>query len=150
MTEKNYVVNAKTPKGTIVTVRGDSAEELDHNIDQYIDRGISAKIAMFEQDVVSGGSAVTQVAQAFNATIVNETPIQQQQSFAPVPPPVQQVAVSGSGTATRQCIHGVMTKREGTGQWGLYRAFYCPTEKGTPDQCKAIYLKKTDPEWNTF
>lgn len=154
MTEKNYVVNAKTAKGTIVTVRGDSAQELDANIDAYIDAGISSKIAMFEADVISGGnvaptqtiSALDVVAQAFpEATVISETPIAQAPSFAPVPPP-QATAQPVVGAKT--CPHGPMTPRKGSGAKGEWKAYFCPAPKG--QQCDPQWLNRSMPEWNTI
>ncbi len=49
MTEKNYVVNVKTSKGTIVTARGDSAEELISNINALVAEGAADAIATLEQ-----------------------------------------------------------------------------------------------------
>lgn len=151
MAEKNYVVNSKTAKGTIVTVRGDSAQELDANLDAYINLGISAKIAIFEADVISGGndvstqSAVDLVAQTFGGTVISETPIAQAPSFAPVPPP-QATAQPQVGGKT--CAHGVMTPRKGTGQKGEWKAYFCPAPKG--QQCDPAWLNRSMPEWNNI
>lgn len=145
MTEKNYVVNSKTPKGTIVTVRGDSAQELNANISDYIDKGISAMIAMFEADVLSGGNTVDPIAlvqQSLGATVVAETPT----TFAPVPPPVQaQPTVAGG----RTCSHGPMTARKGQGQKGEWKGFFCPSTVKA-EQCAVQWLNRKDPEWNTI
>lgn len=144
MTEKNYVVNVKTAKGTIVTVRGDSAKELDANLDAYIDGGLSAKIAMLENDVVSGGNdAVAQVSAALGATVVSETST----SFAPVPPPVAQAP---AGVGGKSCVHGPMVKRTGVGAKGEWRAHFCPTPKGTADQCAPAFAPRGSAEWNSF
>lgn len=144
--EKNYVLNVKTKAGTIFTVRGDTYQEFLTNVNASIDAAVEVPIAMLETALATP-SAVTVVSNTLGATpVVQEQP----QGFAPVPPPVAQSGGSVAGTAQRQCVHGTMTKREGSGQWGPYKAFYCPTPKDTPGQCKPVYLKANDPEWASF
>ena len=148
MTEKNYVVNVKTAKGTIVTARGDSAEELMNNIEALIKQGAGDVIAVLEQ-VLTGAqpvppshSAVDTVVASLGGTVVQET------TFAPVPPPVQAVAPLVAGT--RSCSHGTMVTRKGSGAKGEWKGYFCPTPKGTPDQCTPEWVTKKDPEWNTI
>jgi hypothetical protein len=146
--ESNYVVNVKTKANTIVTVRGNSAEEFSQNIGELIQHGVNDHIAALEELFLgTGNAAVATVIAAVNGNVVSDAP-----HFLPVPPPASAAPVApvGGGTAERSCIHGQMTKREGNGQWGPYKAFYCPTPKGTPDQCKPSYVKPNDPEWATF
>lgn len=147
--ESNYVVNVKTKVGTIITVRGNDATEFETNINALIGNGLNNSIAAMEelflgtQPSQSSNTGVNTVVAALGGKVISETP-----TFAPVAPPTGGgVAV---GTATRSCIHGSMTKREGVGPYGPYKAFMCPTPKGTPDQCKAIYLKANDPDYATF
>jgi hypothetical protein len=152
--ESSYVVNVKTKVGTIITVRGNDATEFENNINALIGNGVNNSIAAMEelflgtQPSQSSNSGVNTVVAALGGTVINETPIPAAAPFAPVAPP----AVIGvvAGTASRSCIHGVMTKREGVGPYGPYKAYMCPTPKGTPDQCKAIYLKTNDPDYATF
>ena len=152
MAEKNYVVNVKTKLGTIITVRGDSAAELDANIDGYIDRGLSAKIGMLENDVVVHSQAVpltvpqhdpvALVAETFGAT-----PVAPPQTFAPVPPPAATAPVA---TGAKTCPHGPMVARQGSGAKGPWKGWMCPTPKGTPGQCEPVWLNRSMPEWNEF
>lgn len=148
MTEKNYVVNVKTTKGTIVTARGDSAEELMNNIEALIKQGAGDVIAVLEQvltgaqPVPPSNSAVDTVVASLGGTVVSETP-----SFAPVPPPVQ---ASPLVAGTRSCSHGTMVTRKGSGAKGEWKGYFCPTPKGTPDQCQPQWVTKKDPEWNTI
>lgn len=66
-------------------------------------------------------------------------------SFAPVAPPV------GASAGDRTCSHGVMIKRTGQGAKGEWRAWFCPTPKGTADQCKPQFADRKSPaEWNAF
>jgi predicted RNase H-like HicB family nuclease len=149
MTEKNYVVNVKTAKGTIVTARGDSAEELIENIEQLVKQGAAGVIATLEA-VLTGApqeppsySAVDTVVDALGGTVVQET------SFAPVPPPAY-AAPAQSIAGTRTCSHGTMVTRKGSGPKGEWKGYFCPTPKGTADQCTPQWVTKKDPEWNTI
>lgn len=148
MSEKNYVLNVKTKAGTIFTVRGDTYQEFVSNVNAAIDASVEVPIGMLESSLVASG-AVANIATALGGTpmpVADVAPA----GFAPVPPPVAAPVAVAAGSAGRQCIHGPMTKREGTGQWGPYKAYYCPTPKGTPDQCKPIYIKPNDADWATF
>ena len=156
--ESNYVVNVKTKVGTIITVRGTDATEFEANINALIGNGINNSIAAMEelflgmQPSQPSNTGVNTVVAALGGTVISETPIPVAAPaavFAPVAPPVSNATIT-AGTASRSCIHGEMTKREGEGPYGHYKAFMCPTPKGTPDQCKAIYLKKTEPDYATF
>lgn len=152
--ESNYVVNVKTKVGTIITVRGNDATEFENNINALIGNGINNSIAALEelflntQPSQSSNGGIGTVVAALGGTVISETPIPAPAQFAPVAPP--SVVGVTAGTASRSCIHGGMTKREGVGPYGPYKAFMCPTPKGTPDQCKAIYLKANDPDYATF
>jgi hypothetical protein len=50
----------------------------------------------------------------------------------------------------RSCKHGIMTPRTGSGAKGPWKAYMCPSAKGTPDQCEPVWLRRNDPEWNAF
>jgi hypothetical protein len=155
--ESSYVVNVKTKVGTIITVRGADATEFENNINALISNGVNNSIAAMEELFLNvqpsqpSNSGIDTVVNALGGTVVSETPIPSAVPtavFAPVAPPTG-VGVA-AGTASRSCIHGGMTKREGVGPYGPYKAFMCPTAKGTPDQCKAVYLKPSDPDYATF
>lgn len=150
MSEKNYVVNVKTAKGTIVTARGDSAEELISNINALVAEGAGDAIATLEQ-VLTGvpqappsSSAVDTVLDALGGTVISETVTP---AFAPVPPPTAQ-ASSAPAVGARMCQHGPMTPRKGSGAKGEWKGLFCPTPKGTAGQCEPIWLNRSMPEWN--
>lgn len=150
MTEKNYVVNVKTKNNTIFTVRADSAEELNSNITEVINFGVNDSVLALEELLlgvqVTAPSAVDLVTSTLGATVISETPIAPAPSFAPVPPPVATPVVAGQ----RVCNHGPMVTRKGMGAKGEWKGFFCPTPKGTPDQCAPEWITKRDPEWNTI
>jgi hypothetical protein len=155
--ESSYVVNVKTKVGTIITVRGADATEFENNINALIGNGVNNSIAAMEelflgtQPSQPNNSGINTVVNALGGTVISETPIPVAApvAFAPIVPPVGNTTIT-AGTASRSCIHGNMTKREGEGPYGHYKAFMCPTEKGTVGQCKAIYLKSNDPDYATF
>lgn len=150
MTEKNYVVNVKTSKGTIVTARGDSAEELIENIEQLVKQGAADVIATLEA-VLTGTppvspsvSAVDTVVNALGGTVVSEAST----GFAPVPPPTSTPLPTSAGQVS--CSHGSMIGRKGNGAKGEWKGFFCPTPKGTADQCTPQWLTKKDVAWNSI
>ena len=147
--EKNYVVNVKTKAGTIVTARGDSAEELVANINDLIAQGANDSITALEE-LFTGVSTprvlatdpVALVQASLGGEVVAEVP-----AFAPKAPPVGVSAPAGND---KMCIHGAMVKRTGNGAKGEWRAFFCPTPKGTADQCSPTFANRNTPEWNSF
>jgi hypothetical protein len=64
---------------------------------------------------------------------------------APSGPPA-----SFTSAAVKQCVHGDMVARTGSGSKGPWRGWFCPTPKGTADQCSAIFINRGTPEWNAF
>jgi len=143
--EKNVTVTVKTKRGSLVTLRGDTPEEFVNKVSEAYNLGFGLAVESFEDFVLSTTpDAVQTVIETLGGEVI------QPPAFAPVAPPVVAQAATAVGTAVRQCAHGVMTKREGTGPYGPYKAYMCPTAKGTPDQCKAVYLKANEPEWQTF
>lgn len=154
MTEKNYVVNVKTAKGTIVTARGDSAEELISNVNALVAQGAADAIATLEQvltgaqPVPPSNTAVDIVANALGGTVISETPVVAPPAFAPVPPPASAAPPTSAGQVS--CSHGSMIGRKGNGAKGEWKGYFCPTPKGTPDQCPPQWLTKKDPAWNSI
>jgi hypothetical protein len=151
--EKNISVTVKTRRGNLVTFRGDEPEEFVTRVREALVSDVATTIAALEDFILDTEATPTDlVVNAFNG--VAEEPQQYvpvTPTFAPVPPPPGPgIPPSGMGTAVRACVHGNMTKREGTGQWGPYKAFYCPTPKGAPDQCKPVYVKPNEADWNNF
>jgi hypothetical protein len=151
MSEKNYVVNVKTAKGTIVTARGDTADELIANIDALVANGAHESIATLESvltgipQVSPSLSAVDTVVNALGGSVVSEDEWGVPQTgFAPVPPPAAPSLAGG-----RVCGHGPMIVRKGNSAKGEWKAYMCPTPKGTAGQCDPQWLTKRDPEWNT-
>jgi hypothetical protein len=66
------------------------------------------------------------------ASIQSEGPAPQWATAAPT-------AANGAPPAP-QCQHGEKVYRSGVGKNGAWTAWFCPSPKGTPGQCKAQFL----------
>jgi hypothetical protein len=138
-TESRISITVKTPAGSLVTVRAESADELDNTVALSLD---SLKAAVTELEAAARGTtavpaqnAAAVLATAFPGAQVVDTP-----PFSPAP--------IGGG---RNCKHGKQTAIQGPSkEGGIYKGYFCPSAQGTPDKCKTAYVNKHDPEWNTF
>lgn len=120
-------VNFKLADGTLINLYANSAAELEANLQSISDL---AQTILQTGGVLSNGSNMAYVAKAFNATVIDE-PV-----WAPSTPP----APTGSEHA---CKHGPMTLRTGVSEktGKPWRGYFCPTPKGTPDQCEAKFVR---------
>lgn len=143
--ESNFSYTTKI-NNDLLTVRGDSFDEFLKNlIGAASVPAINHLISVLDGTIVSAqadpvAEAVQVVTNSLGATPVDPFG----GSFEPVTPPV--AAKAGD----RTCSHGVMVKRTGATDKGPWRAYMCPTPKGTPDQCKAIFAKRGTAEWDSF
>ena len=56
--------------------------------------------------------------------------------------PVEQSATkSASATGGKACKHGEMTFRTGQSAKGPWKGHFCPSPKGTPDQCEPQFVR---------
>lgn len=76
--------------------------------------------------------------------VLNDAPAQAVQQQGGWSQPQQQAAPSfaNPATAAPACQHGPMVYREGQSAKGPWKAYFCPTPKGTPGQCDAKFLPK--------
>lgn len=87
------------------------------------------------------GDTVAKAAELFAATRKAPTgaapaPAQPRQAA-----PARPAARPSSGGDGRSCHHGTMVFREGINKFDKpYKAYFCPSPKGTPDQCPATFL----------
>jgi len=84
--------------------------------------------------------AQTGVAPTVDTTVYAPPVANPWQTAPAAPAPAFTQAAQPAAPAGRNCDHGPMTYREGVGKNGPWRAYMCPTPKGTPGQCKAIFL----------
>jgi hypothetical protein len=54
--------------------------------------------------------------------------------------PVEQKRQS-SGDGPKTCKHGEMTFRTGQSAKGPWKGYFCPSPKGTPDQCEPQFIR---------
>ena len=138
MSEKNYVVNVKTNRNTIITVRGDSAAELGTNVNGLIQQGLNEHIAVLEELFLGASNAtvspspVAMVTEALGGTVIAETPRLQ---AVPVAQPAAAPAQSGGPS----CRHGAM-------QWVApankpWKGWFCPQPKEATDKCAPQFAK---------
>ena len=148
-TEAPISITVKTPAGSLVTIRAEHGEELDHLVSLSLD---AVKSAVTELEAAVRGAAASApvaqqpmapaaVAAALGASIVDNPVSTDNWSTAPAAP-----SLGG-----KNCPHGKMTAIQGTGKDGkTYRGYFCPAPKGAFDKCKNVYVRAGSAEWNTF
>lgn len=148
MTEANFSFTTKI-NNDLFTVRGNTIDEFTVNL------VATATVPAIGHllGVLDGTAPVETVAQAVNniaAGLGAAVPVVD--PFAPVAPAGGVPMVTPTaGVGDRTCVHGTMVKRSGMGAKGEWRAWFCPTPKGTDNQCKAIFAQRQNPsEWNAF
>ena len=131
----------------LLTVRGDTYDEfLANAISLGTVTGIATLIAVLNGDVLPAAEAqaVSYVEQGLGASNVTQFPPQTPQGF-------QQPSAPVAAANDRFCSHGAMVKRTGVGAKGEWRAWFCPTPKGTEGQCAPAFANRGNPtEWNAF
>jgi hypothetical protein len=147
-TESPISITVKSNAGSLVTLRADTAEELDQKVALSL-----ASLASATQELeaairgiapvntaVPQNPAVGMLATQLGGTVITETPIQSG-------PP----AFVSPGAGARNCPHGTMTRIHGlTGKFGPYKGHFCPAKQGDPTKCTTIYIKAGSPEYATF
>lgn len=79
-----------------------------------------------------------------NVAVTNDAPAQpnpQQNSGWGAPPQQAPPSFAQPNNQAPACAHGPMVFREGTSAKGPWKAYFCPTPKGTPNQCQAQFQK---------
>ena len=70
-------------------------------------------------------------------------------STAPSPAQGQAPPAAFTQSATPVCAHGARNPVGKVGAKGPWKAWMCPSPKGTA-QCEPIWVQKNTPEWNNF
>jgi len=127
-------------KESLRTVQADTHEEFVEEVKKAIE---SLQVCY---DLMLAGKAVTNL-------VETPAPVQAQATAQPAPAaPAAPAAFTEASVP--QCPHGPMTPRSGSGAKGPWKAWFCPTPKGTPDQCvKPVspqWVTRGTPEWNNF
>lgn len=130
MSEKpKYQINFKLSSGDLINLYADNADELAEQL-SYI-QGLAGQITTVSKTLngsASHPSASSNVVAAFPGAQVTAVT-----HHTPAP------TVAGG---VDQCKHGARTYRESKpGTARPWRAWMCPTPKGTPDQCEPNFIK---------
>jgi hypothetical protein len=138
-------VSLKTPAGTLINVRADNPGELASELDFVITK--AGQIVEAEQ-AFTGTANVAGALGAQNIQTQAQAPQQQnwgndgyQQQPPPAFAPQQQAAPAAPQGPAPSCVHGQMQYRTGNGAKGPWQAYFCPTPKGTPNQCQAQFIR---------
>jgi len=146
-TESPISITVKSVAGSLVTLRADTAEELDQRValsiaslaaaTQELEAAIRNVLAV--NAAVPPNPQVATIATAFNAVPVPSTELG---SFDVAP---------SMGAGSRNCPHGTMTRIHGlTGKFGPYKGYFCPAKQGDTTKCTTQYIKQNQAEWNSF
>lgn len=145
--ESNFSFTTKI-NGDLFTVRGDDYLDFSTHLSAAVEN--IAAIVESVSLIQAAGHAVPVV----NVAAPAAAPVQATPTPAPVdagPPVAPASGAWGAPAAVKpMCAHGPRTGRSGHGAKGEWRAYFCPTAKGTPGQCEPHWVKKGTPEWNTF
>lgn len=140
MTEKAIQISLKRATGTIPLFRADTVDEITELLESAVMHPTFIKNLEALEEALLGAQPVP--AQPKQPSTVNAVNLVAEKLGATI--------VQTGEAPSRHCLHGKMTAIEGEGQWGLYRGFFCPAPKGATNKCKNVYLKKTEPEWDSF
>lgn len=138
-TEAPISITAKTPSGSLVTIRAENPADLDTLVALGIDAIASAVVELENKirgEAVANTPSPIQQAQAVLAQQLGAT------AYQPAP-------LGGGG---RQCPHGKMTAIQGASKQGggIYKGYFCASAQGDPSKCKTIYLDAHSTDWATF
>ena len=149
-------ISPKLTDGTLVNLRAENPDEAEKILEWAIAN--AAKIG----DAVKAVNAVSVVGAAFpgaqvqveqaappaaagwNTSAATQPPAfaqQTQQQYAQAATAGAPAPAAAGGAAPQFCSHGAMTYREGQGAKGPWKAYFCPTPKGTPNQCQAQFIR---------
>ena len=138
----NFQVSSKLPDGRIFVIAGESIAEFTANLNAALgDVDTEGLLTTMAQSLTgaptNGVQAVSNVRDSFPGAQIDHTahPTGGASTHAPT---------------GRTCKHGSMSTRTGSGAKGPWKAYMCPSPKGTPDQCEPIWLRRIDPEWSAF
>jgi hypothetical protein len=133
----------------MLNIQGDNPQEFEQNLRWVIEN--AARIA-------SGVALIKGVGNVAEVLPVAETAVQyeqpQQQYNAPAVQQYQQVAAQSAPNYQQQapqgvgpiCKHGPMQHKSGVnGQGKPWQAFMCSAQRGAPDKCDPVWLRKGEP-----
>lgn len=133
-------ISSKLPDGRIFVVGGDDIDSFETNLKAILGlekaQDVLGEMAASLSGAGTASQAVQNIANAFPGATVDHT--------------VHPTQGAQLAPSNRSCSHGVMTRRSGQGAKGPWKGYMCPSPKGTPDQCEPVFIRRNDPEWNSF
>jgi hypothetical protein len=139
--------SVKTPAGTLINAKGHDDQSFSMALAIVHDH--MKTIVELEQlaAAVKNVAAVMPVASV--TTLPNAAPA------APAGDGWDSPAPAFAQAQVPSCKHGPRTGRNGVYKSGAragqpYKAWFCPSPKGTPDQCSPMFLNPGTPEWDAF
>lgn len=140
MAESKFQVSSKLPDGRIFVIGAENFENFKSHLSDVLGPQGAESLLTTMATSIEGAPSYEQAVATVGAQFPNATPV------ASTP----QTITPSTAPVGRSCKHGPMTKRQGASAKGPWKAYMCPTPKGTPDQCDALFLKRNEPEWSTF
>ena len=135
-----YQINFKLNNGNLINLYADSADQLAEQL-AYI-QGLSGQISSVFTSLNGSsaqignhpaGTGIAAAQAAFGGEVISI-----QDHRAPAPSAPQSFALNDKDT----CKHGNRTYRESKpGAPKAWRGYFCPSPKGTPDQCEPVFVK---------
>lgn len=141
-TEAKYSFTTKI-NGDLFTIRGDSFDEFHTNV-----ATAGLNISTFINDV-----AVLQAAGHAAPLVNTDVPAQPAAPEWATGKPAWQTSApppAAAAASVPQCQHGPRNAKKGSSAKGEWRAWMCPTPKGTPGQCEPQWVQKNSAEWAGF
>jgi hypothetical protein len=137
----NFQVSSKLPDGRIFVVAGETFTDFCAALESAVGIEESQEVLKTMAQSITGAptnavQAVSNVREAFPGAQIDHT--------------AHPTGGPNLGPTGRTCKHGQMSTRTGSGAKGPWKAYMCPSPKGTPDQCEPIWLRRNDPEWSSF
>jgi hypothetical protein len=137
MANATFQVSSKLPDGRIFVIAGDDFASFKTHLSDVLGPEGAESLVTTMATSIEGAPSFEQAVANVTAAIPGTTAV----------PPVSTPSTAPVG---RNCKHGPMTKRQGSSAKGPWKGYMCPTPKGTPDQCDAIFLRRNEAEWSTF
>ena len=140
MANANYQISSKMNDGRIFLVAGETYSEFKINLSSLLgEQDAESLLTTMSASLMSAPQNIMEAASNIVAGL----------GGVPQPTP-STYAPPTNAPQGRVCKHGPMTKRSGAGAKGPWKGWMCPSPKGTPDQCEPIFIRRNEPEWNTF
>jgi len=127
----------------MVNIRAGDIDSFESALVAFEERGIGLVLSiqkhMAAADVVASVMPV-----AGSAPVAASTPVETNGTW-------NQPSTTSQSVSKPTCQHGPRVGREGNGAKGPWRAYFCSTPKGTPDQCDPMWVDRKDSNaWNSW